>query len=546
MNIGARLQALYSQPGDRQALQRVAAAFAADPHEFVLALRARYAADPTLGAAAAPSRSPTWINHGGNQTVYARQFVHPRTLAELQSIVAEVSERRGRLKAVGAGHSFSDIVQTDDVLLDTTSLLNPYNHGPLLPLEAELWHDPSAAAQRVRVVCGATIRMLNPVLARAGLAFSNLGGYDAQTLIGAIATSTHGSGIELPPLPDAVRSLVLVTTLGKLYQIEPRAGITDPAKFYRRHRQSEIELIQDDDWFYSVLVSLGCMGVIYSMTLDVLGSYQLRETVDRDAWPAVRAQLATPDFIRAHRHIEIQIDPHYAGEPQRRCNVVRRDAVTNAAERRDLPPLRRWLAAFAVTPDAQGLIVRLVNDHPDLVPSLLETGLNQLVTDEPHLAPSYDIYNLGAVNRAFVTAIEFSFPLQDNVFIAAIDRLIELMTENRARGFYQIGPLALRFVRKSRAYLSMMYDRDSCTCEVAMLNGVRGGDDMLLAYERAMLPFRTRPHWGQRHELTGTPGWLSAHYPMAERWLALHARLNERGIFDNHFTDRLGISSGGQ
>ena len=129
--------------------------------------------------------------------MYASRVVKPRSLQDLRRIVSEVRARKGTLKVVGSGHSFSDIVQTTDVLIDIKSLLVPTAPGCVLPLENELWKDPTPAVPRVRVIGGATIRMLNPALASAGLGFANLGGYDAQTLIGAIATSTHGSGIHL-------------------------------------------------------------------------------------------------------------------------------------------------------------------------------------------------------------------------------------------------------------------------------------------------------------------------------------------------------------
>jgi hypothetical protein len=65
---------------------------------------------------------------------------------------------------------------------------------------------------------------------------------------------------------------------------------------------------------------------------------------------------------------------------------------------------------------------------------------------------------------------------------------------------------------------------------------------MLRSYEEPMYAYQARPHWGQRQELTGKPGWLQSAYPMADRWLAVYRQLNHRGVFNNQFTDRMGIS----
>src|SRR5689334_6214945 len=83
--------------------------------------------DPTIVAALTgdellaqlAERKPSWINHGGNQPVYAKEVYRPQSLQDLQTVVRNAAQRGGRIKAVGSGHSFSDIVQTDDVLIES-------------------------------------------------------------------------------------------------------------------------------------------------------------------------------------------------------------------------------------------------------------------------------------------------------------------------------------------------------------------------------------------------------------------------------------------
>ncbi|HTA88138.1 MAG TPA: FAD-binding protein, partial [Polyangiaceae bacterium] len=256
--------------------------------------------------------SSPWVNWSGTQEVYARQVLRPHTLEQLQEYVRDAFQSGERLRAVATGLSFSDILQADDTLLEVTGLLG-CDGAVLLPLEEQLWKPRPVyppPAPLVRIVCGARIRHLNASLACAGLAFENLGGYDGQTMIGAISTSTHGTGVGLPPLADGVCALDLVTLDGRILHIEPSDGLTDPEKFCKFYGTSR-KLVQCDRRFRAAIVSLGCMGVIYSVTMRVRSAYRLRERRTVRKWSEVQAELLgmQSPLYRA-RHFEVEINPY--------------------------------------------------------------------------------------------------------------------------------------------------------------------------------------------------------------------------------------------
>src|SRR5690242_3690823 len=91
--------------------------------------------DELLAQLAAACPQPTWVNHGGNQPVCAKTIYRPTGLQDLQAIVRTTAQRGGRIKAVGSGHSFSDIVQTDDVLIYSKGLVGPNEPTAVLQLE---------------------------------------------------------------------------------------------------------------------------------------------------------------------------------------------------------------------------------------------------------------------------------------------------------------------------------------------------------------------------------------------------------------------------
>ena len=112
------------------------------------------------------------------------------------------------MRAVGSGHSWSDVALTTGYLLRPERLNRP------LEITGNL----------VRVEAGMRLRELNRHLDDNGLALSNMGGYDAQTVAGVMSTSTHGSGIEFGPIADSVRSLDLVASGGRVIRIERADG----------------------------------------------------------------------------------------------------------------------------------------------------------------------------------------------------------------------------------------------------------------------------------------------------------------------------------
>ncbi|MBW3652445.1 MAG: FAD-binding protein [Actinobacteria bacterium] len=59
----------------------------------------------------------TWKNHLGNQRIDPLRIYAPRSIAEVAQIV-RLARERARLRAVGSGHSWSDVALTEGFLLE--------------------------------------------------------------------------------------------------------------------------------------------------------------------------------------------------------------------------------------------------------------------------------------------------------------------------------------------------------------------------------------------------------------------------------------------
>src|SRR5215831_11071640 len=167
----------------------------------------------------------------------------PRTVAGLRSIVGEST----RVRALGTRHSFSRIADTGGVLIATAGL----------PAVCDI----DSAAATVTVGAGVPYGDLAQRLNAAGWALRNLGSLPHISVGGACATATHGSGSGTGSLASAVRAMELVTADGGLVTLEAGAG---------------------GDRFRGTVVGLGALGVVTTLTLDLVPAYQVRQYVYED------------------------------------------------------------------------------------------------------------------------------------------------------------------------------------------------------------------------------------------------------------------------
>ncbi|MCH7774837.1 MAG: FAD-binding protein, partial [Bacteroidetes bacterium] len=67
----------------------------------------------------------TWKNCVAIQIVYPLKYFKPETLSELVEIIRIAGKENRKVRAIGAGHSFSEILQTTDFLVDCNNMDKP-------------------------------------------------------------------------------------------------------------------------------------------------------------------------------------------------------------------------------------------------------------------------------------------------------------------------------------------------------------------------------------------------------------------------------------
>ncbi|MCP5049672.1 MAG: FAD-binding protein [bacterium] len=483
-----------------------------------------------------------WKNYVGNQSTVPLQTFYPTSLEKVVEIVKDAQKQNVTVRAVGSGHSFSDVALTDGFLIMPNKLNKVFT-----PLDTSLFKDGTDTSHLFHFESGATLRKLNKVLDKIGFAFANLGGFDAQTFVGAMATSTHGSGITLGPLPDMCASIETVSDDGILYRVEPSGGITDPAKYEAQYPpdaagKRERILKQDDQWFNAVKAGMGCMGIIYSVIINVVERYWLTEKRIGSDWEAVKKDLKEGKVFTENRHYEFVLNP-YKVEGKHYCLVTTRNYPDKpTTSRRNRNGIIEFLVSIPLVRTLTSFFLRWQYRKTG---KLLEDSLKGLA-GKTFTSISYKVFNIGKANYVPVYSMEVNFPMEKDGnkfhYIDGIERFLQLVREDEKIGQLFInGPVGVRFVKKSDALLSPQYIGNTCTVEIPSVKGTKGAFQMFARFEDDLYQLYSRPHWGQVNTLTGSHNFIASMYPEYNKWIEVYKELNTKGTFDNGFSKRVGF-----
>lgn len=180
-------------------------------------------------------------NWATNINFHDSQTLHPKSVEELAQIIKSEKKVRAR----GSAHCFNTIADSHNtvVILDA------------LPKQITV----NEETQSVRVSAGMNYAEVSDQLDAQGYALHNLASLPHISVVGAMATGTHGSGMTNGALHTAAKSYDIMSADGEMRTIT-----------------------KNDSEFYSALVGLGLTGIITSVELEVEPTYQIYQTVFGD------------------------------------------------------------------------------------------------------------------------------------------------------------------------------------------------------------------------------------------------------------------------
>src|SRR5205807_1829884 len=186
-------------------------------------------------------RTERWSNWSGSVKSMPRQVVKPGNIDQLARLVRDYGRDGRHVRVVGAGHSFTPLVQSDDVLMSLD--------------EMQGVESVDTTAGRATVLGGTRLKKLGGTLFEHGVAQENLGDIDMQSISGAISTGTHGTGTRFGTLSTQVEGFTLVTAAGEILECSTE---------------------REPDVFKAAQVSLGALGVIAKVKLRVVPARRMR------------------------------------------------------------------------------------------------------------------------------------------------------------------------------------------------------------------------------------------------------------------------------
>jgi len=393
-----------------------------------------------------------WTNWVGNQSFTPGYAAAPLDEEEVAALVRDASGRGARVRVAGARHSFTPIVQTDGLLLDLSALRGVVATDP--------------ERKRATALSGTLIRDFYEPLWAEGLALKNQGDIDTQQIAGAVSTATHGSGIGNKCFSGVVRGVRLVTANGAIRDID----------------ESEPDLLR------AAQVSIGMLGVMTRLELEVTDAYRLTEQIDLWRWDEVLERW--DELVHEHRHFGFFWLP--TEESAALYNLSSHDQTM-----------------------ADKCYVKIYDDAgPDQPDSAVEGRR----TDR-----CYRIYPM--VYDPNFHELEYFVPLEKGPDALAAMR--ELMLRSLPDSVF---PLEVRTVGPDDAYLSPNY---KTATTVISVSGTPGTDywGYLRSVDALLSDFSARVHWGKLHFLT--PERLHALYPEAGAFIDARRRLDPEGTFLN-------------
>ncbi|MDT0649009.1 D-arabinono-1,4-lactone oxidase [Autumnicola edwardsiae] len=181
-----------------------------------------------------------WKNWSGSLRFTPGKVVTPESEDEIVQLIKKARKDNKKLRVVGAGHSSSPLVKTEDILLSLKNFKG---------VEA-----PDLQKNLATVLAGMTIKEAGKDLYRHGLAMHNTGDVDVQTVAGAIGTGTHGTGRELPNLSSMLVGVRMFTGTGEII---------------------DTNIEEDKELFRALRVAMGTCGIFIKMRLQLQPFFRL-------------------------------------------------------------------------------------------------------------------------------------------------------------------------------------------------------------------------------------------------------------------------------
>ncbi|KAG0342472.1 hypothetical protein BG004_005672 [Podila humilis] len=481
-----------------------------------------------LQALSTPKR--TFENWARTFRCVPEQYYTPSTEYDVIKIIHLARISGKRVKAIGTGHSPSDLACTDGFMINTDRL------NRLVEVDS--------ANMTVTVEAGMKLETLHAILELHDLAMSNLGSISEQSVAGAISTATHGTGAEYSSLCAAVLDMTMITAHGE-----------------RLYCSKTVQ----PDIFHAAVCSLGSMGIITTMTLQCEPAFKLENKQEPAKLQNVLDNLDS--IIHSAEHVRLWWYPHTDNVVIWRANRTTKEISV---------PAPSWRSSHWFNFHVYQALLNITRYIPRLIPAL-SRFMFWATQSKPmeRVDTSVNVFNFDCLFPQYVN--EWSIPWSNTATaLRALESFIETgsvpeelalkdkeeeevasslswapvstsssSSSSSASASVSTSPLKvhfpveIRFVKRDNVWLSPAYGVDSCYIGIIMYRPYGKPvpyKRFWAGYEQIMSSLSGRPHWAKAHSMTYES--LEAAYPKMSQFTEIRKELDPEGMFLNDYLIR--------
>jgi FAD-linked oxidoreductase len=426
-----------------------------------------------------------WRNWARSQGVIPARVERPASVAATQRAVAAAARTGSRIKAVGAGHSFSGIALAPGVQLDL-------DWSGVLAVDE--------ARGRVTLAAGTRLYQLPALLKPYGVGLANMGDVDRQTIAGATSTGTHGTGGAFPGLAGQIVGVTLVIGDGSLLTV------------------SETE---NAELLPAVRVGLGALGILVDVTVQCVPAFLLHAVETHEPLAAVLEgyleRSSTAD------HFEFYWFPHTD-------TALTKTNTRHPADagRAPLGRMRRFVDDELLANGLYRATCAVGRMVPAVVPRVNRVA-DRFTGRREYTDVSHRVFTTNRTVRFH--EMEYALPRER---VPAALREVQALIDKR--GWRISFPLEVRSAAADDIWLSTGYGRE--TGYIAVHRYYRENPaEYFAGVEAIMRAHSGRPHWGKMHDLDADA--LRAVYPHFDDFRAVRDRLDPERRFTNRYLERV-------
>lgn len=388
-----------------------------------------------------------WINWGKNLEAYPISIFSPKNKFELLKLIKEAREKKINIHAYGAKHSWSNLVPTSGYLINTDNL------NKLLSVDL--------SKKQISIEAGMTLHELNKILDEQGLALSNMGRVTVQSVAGATATGTHGTGHTA-----TMSSFIIGAEL-----------ITDNAT-------SQVISLDDPDTLAAIKLSLGGLGIIYSLTLQCESKFTLS------------SYCYITDFENLFKNYakHLESNDHWMFE----WNPYTGKALAYEWNKTNQLPSPNYFGNVisAIKELTLNFLTLLSKPFPNLTPFLIDLRFRSSAHGTKN-AKSFLVFTRPYQGMRYV---ECELSIKYDYLEDAVKLLKEMFSDYSTKNIF-VPRVTFRFVAEEKAtLLSPVHDGNRVFISLVM--PAHSEFKMVFSdYQSRMEKFEARPHWGKVHRM---------------------------------------------